>query len=378
MALFPPKNTKRLKVLIYRLGSLGDIVVSLPALHLVKRAFPESERRLLSSFPPHAKAAPASAVLANTGLIDGYFRYHYGTRNVKELFQLWWQLVRWRPTVLVYMSGTRGIPSAKRDALFFRLCGIRQMLGVPTTGDMQFPRTKVDPFTGTTSLEFESERLVRNLSSLGNANIDTPASWSLHLTAEEQAKAKAVLSGASTLPLLAVSVGTKMQSKDWGKENWRALLSRLGALYPDHALALCGVSEEREVSDYAARGWRESSHSPYINLCGMLNPRESGAVFSQARLFIGHDSGPMHLAASVQTPCVAIFSSRNTPRVWFPYGNHHNVVYHKVHCQGCNLEVCTIEQKKCILSITVEEVVDAVKAIISPVTSLSKAPNPLE
>src|SRR6185312_10619730 len=125
------------RVLIYRLGSLGDTIVALPALHLVARAFPEAERRMLTNFPVNAKAPPAAAILENTGLVHGYFRYAVGTRNPLALLSLWWKLIRWRPQVLVYLGAQRGIESAHRDAVFFRLCGIRRLIGVPLTEDMQ-------------------------------------------------------------------------------------------------------------------------------------------------------------------------------------------------------------------------------------------------
>jgi ADP-heptose:LPS heptosyltransferase len=79
----------------------------------------------------------------------------------------------------------------------------------------------------------------------------------------------------------------------------------------------------------------------------------------------------MHLAAAVQTPCVAVFAARNIPRVWFPYGKQHRVVYHKVDCAGCGLETCIIERKKCITSITVEEVLAQVRAALASTTLVS-------
>ena len=351
-------STKR--VLIYRLGSLGDTLIALPALHLVTRAFPDSERRLLTNFPVNAKAPPAAAILENTNLIHGYFRYAIGTRSPRELFALWWQLFRWRPQVLVYMGPTRGVDSARRDEKFFRLCGIRRLIGVPLTEDMQQNRWD----ESTQALEPEADRLARNLAELGDAQLDAPASWDLHLTNAEHARAKEVLSPAAGHPILAVSVGTKVQSKDWGRDNWRALLNRLATLYPDHALVLAGASEENEASEFSADGWRQISRSPVVNLCGLLTPRESAAVFAQAKVFVGHDSGPMHLSAAVQTPCVAIFAARNKPRVWFPYGKQHRVLYHQTDCWGCGLETCITERKKCLTSITVDEVVNEVRAIL--------------
>ncbi|MGD0445543.1 MAG: glycosyltransferase family 9 protein [Edaphobacter sp.] len=352
-------STKR--VLIYRLGSLGDTLVALPALHLVARAFPNAERRLLTNFPINAKAPQAAAILENTDLVHGYFRYAAGTRSPRELLALWWQLARWRPEVLVYMGPARGIESARRDARFFRFCGIQHLIGVPSTEDMQKNRWQQSE----QALEPEAARLARNIAELGDANLDDPASWNLHLTEAEDARAKEVLAPAADHPILAVSVGTKVQSKDWGRDNWRALLNRLAALYPNHALALCGAREESEASEFAAAGWRENSAAPIVNLCGLLTPRESAAAIARARIFVGHDSGPMHLAAAVQTPCVAIFAARNKPRVWFPYGKRHRVLYHQTDCWGCGLETCIVEKKKCLTSITVDEVATQVRAILS-------------
>ncbi len=120
-----------------------------------------------------------------------------------------------------------------------------------------------------------------------------------------------------------------------------------------------------EASEFAAEGWRENGGGPVVNLCGKLTPRESAAAFARARVFVGHDSGPMHLAAAVQTPCVAIFAARNKPRVWFPNGSQHRVVYHKVECWGCGLETCIVEKKRCLTSITVDEVMAEVRAELS-------------
>jgi heptosyltransferase III len=351
-------STKR--VLIYRLGSLGDTLVALPALHLVARAFPQAERRMLTNFPVNVKAPPAAAILENTGLVHGFLRYTVGARGLRELFSLWWQVFRWRPEVLVYLGSSRGVASAQRDAAFFRACGIRRLIGVPLVEDMQQNRWEAADGT----LEPEGARLVRNVAELGDARIDDPESWDLHLTESEKARADEVLRPVEERPLITVSVGTKVQSKDWGRENWRALLGRVAGAYSGYALALCGAPEESEASEFAAEGWRQAGGGPVVNLCGQLTPRQSAAAFARARVFIGHDSGPMHLAAAVQTPCVAIFAARNKPRVWFPYGRRHRVIYHQTECWGCGLETCVVERKRCLTSIGVEEVLGEVRAVL--------------
>ncbi len=367
------KTTTR-RVLVYRLGSLGDMVVALPALHLVARAFPAAERRLLTNLPVSVKAPAAAAVLEGSGLVQGYMRYAAGTRSVGELARLWWRIARWRPQVLVYLAASRGVEVARRDAAFFRLCGVRRMVGVPVTEGMQrnfygAATGGKDHAMGDGNLEPEAERLVRCIGELGAVGevadpgrMQQTASWDLRLSAAEHAAAaRAIGDEALGMEIIAVSVGTKVQAKDWGKENWRGLLGRMAEAFPGRALLLAGVEEENEASEYAAEGWRESGGGLVVNLCGRLTPRESAAAFARARLFVGHDSGPMHLAAAVGTPVVAIFAARNIPRQWFPYGKKHSVVYHRVECWGCGLETCVEQQKKCLMSITVDEVMVAVR-----------------
>ena len=352
------ENLRVKRVLIYRLGSLGDMVVALPALHLVTRAFPYAERRMLTNVPVHAKAPTAAAVLEGTELVHEYFRYGVGTRGVRELASLWWQLVRWRPQVVVYLAAFRTAAVVKRDSRFFALCGIWRQIGVPVTEAMQQNLW----IEADGALEPEAQRLLRNLAELGDGRLDDPASWDLRLSEAEIAKAREVLDAAGGLPVIAVSVGTKVQAKDWGAENWRGFLAAVARELSGFALALCGAVEEFAASEAAAEGWRTAGGGVVMNLCGKLTPRESAAIFAEARIFIGHDSGPMHLAAAVQTPCVAIFAARNKPGVWFPYGKQHRVVYHKVDCWGCGLETCVVEKKKCIASITVTEVMAEVRA----------------
>jgi heptosyltransferase-3 len=362
------------RVLVYRLGSLGDMLVALPALHLVARAFPEAERRMLTNVPVNSKAPAAEAILEGSGLVQGYMRYAVGTRSVRELLGVWWEIVRWRPQVLVYLAASRGVKAAQRDEAFFRLCGVQRIVGVPLTEGMQrnyygAASGGKDHAMGDGHLEPEAARLVRCIGQLGAAGdiadpgrLNDPASWDLHLSAEEhESAAKAMGAAALEVESIAVSVGTKVQAKDWGRENWRALLERMAGEFPGRALLLLGAVEESEASEFAAEGWRANGGGVVVNLCGRLTPRESAAAIARARMFVGHDSGPMHLAAAVGTPVVAIFAARNIPRQWFPFGKQHRVVYHRVECWGCGLETCIEQQKKCLMSITVDEVMEAVR-----------------
>ncbi|MFC5864585.1 glycosyltransferase family 9 protein [Acidicapsa dinghuensis] len=345
------------KVLIYRLGSLGDTVVALPCFHLIERKFPNAERRLLTNFPIHAKAPASAAVLGDSGLVHGYMRYTVGTRSAGELLRLAREIRRFKPDVLVYLMPVRSTASVQRDKWFFRVaCGVRHIVGIPVPEQLE----RIEN-SSTGMYQSEAVRLALTVSALGDAGVSELKNWSLRLTDSERNKARTGLGQKVGQPLVVCGPGTKMQAKDWGQENWRLLMEKLSSAYPGFGLAMIGAKEDSEVSEYAAAAWL----GPKVNLCGILSPRETAAVLEHAAVFLGPDSGPMHLAACAGVPCVIAFAARGLPGVWYPAGSQHRVIYHKVDCFGCNLETCIEQDRKCLTSITVDEMADAVAAVMA-------------
>jgi ADP-heptose:LPS heptosyltransferase len=337
------------------LGSLGDTVVALPCFHLIERTFPGAERFLLTNFPVHAKAPASAAVLGDSGLVHGYMRYTVGTRRVDELLRLAWEIRRFRPDLLVYLMPLREWKNVQRDRMFFRMAGVRRIVGLPGEQDAE---RRFDAGKGL--YEPEALRLGRMVRELGEVNAGDPANWSLHLTDVERTAARAALGALAEGPLMVCGPATKMQSKDWGEDNWRELLGRLHNEYPEHRLVLVGAREDAEVSEFAAQEWAGAK----VNLCGRLSPRETAAVLGHADVFLGPDSGPMHLAASVGVPCVIAFSAHGLPGVWYPAGEQHQIIYHQTDCFGCGLETCIVEARKCLRSVTVDEMEQAVGRVL--------------
>lgn len=334
------------RVLIYRLGSLGDTVVALPALHLVKRAFPGARRQMLTNIPVHAKAPAAAAVLEGSGLVDGFISYPIATRSLRELAAVWWSIRRFRPDLLVYLMPPRGQRGLQRDVRFFRFCGIRNFVGLPS-GDLGESRLEEQ----TDLFERESKRLLRSLSPLGEAEVDDLRWWDLRLSQEEQRRAIEAISPLAGRRLIACGAGTKMQAKDWGPENWKMLLSRLATEFHDYGLVLVGAKEDADVSESTSGAWDDRR----VNLCGSLTPRQTAAVLGNTELFLGPDSGPMHLAAAVGVPCAIAFSARDRRGKWFPIGAGNRIVYRRIECEECQLEVCIERKRRCLTSISVDE-----------------------
>jgi heptosyltransferase III len=130
---------------------------------------------------------------------------------------------------------------------------------------------------------------------------------------------------------------------------------------PHTGLVMVGSADEFSRSEGLAADWS----GPTINLCGKLTPRESGAVASSAVAFLGHDSGPAHLASAVGAKVVTVFSGRSLPGVWFPFGNEANVLCEKTPCFNCGLSVCEKEAMRCIRSVSPQKVVATTLSVIA-------------
>jgi len=311
------------RVLIYRLGSIGDFVVSLPCFHLIRNHFPTAEIGLLTNYPGESRAAAAAGVLEGSGLVDQYLSYPLETRSVRVLWGLMRSIRSFDPDLLVYLANRGTFTTVFRDYLFFRLNGLTNVVGFPFKRSQ---RLSLPPRSDGGLWESEAHRLARCLVQLGPAETERAEGWDLRLSAQEMAEADRIiadgLKNRSSPPrLIGVSIGTKQAVKDWGEDNWRKVLEDLKS--SSYGLVLIGAAQERDRSTEAARGWP----GPVINLCGRTSPRVSAAAIKRTMLFLCHDSGPMHLAAAVGTRCVAVFSKHNRPGQWYPFGSGHKILY---------------------------------------------------
>ncbi len=328
------------RVVIYRLGSLGDTIVALPSLHRVVAAFPTAERVMLTNVPVSAKAAPLEAILENSGMVDRFIAYPVGTRSVAALRRLRTELRALGADTLVYLTPPRGRRAAWRDWLFFRLCGFRRIVGAPLTADLQHNRVGADG-----CVERECNRLARCIAVLGPVSFDDPAAWDLRLTEAELDAGASALGDTAALPRISINMGGKVAANDWGEANWAALISRLGAEARGHALVIVGAAEDDARAGRIAALW----DGPVANLCGQVRPRVSAAAMQGSRLFIGHDSGPLHLAGSRNVPCIGLYGDTNLPRKWHLYGERHRLIH----------------DLRGVRSISVDQVVEAARALLA-------------
>ena len=334
---------------VLRVGSLGDHLIALPLYRRLRELHVQDTLSLISdalSSGNRKLVGPAS--ILPEGLFDAIWKYPVGSgwRQVLETSRLF---RRQRFDLLYYLMPSRSPRQLWRDRLFFRFAGVPVVgLRAGEATALEAPRYLPD----VERYEHETNRLARAIPALQDLDFEaTPGLSSLQLTAAEHDQCAAMI-GSSQGRAVAISLGTKCDVNHWGLENWQQLVRRLGDSGTLDRLFLIGAADEYEECESLRRLWPGEVR----NFCGQLAPRQSAAVIAGSRLFIGHDSGPMHMAAAVGVPIVAVFSSRNLPGVWFPLNERRRIHYTTIECMGCGRLRCEDRHKACIRTITVDEV----------------------
>ncbi|MCJ7662901.1 MAG: glycosyltransferase family 9 protein, partial [Desulfobacterales bacterium] len=162
---------------------------------------------------------------------------------------------------------------------------------------------------------------------------------------------------------IAIHPGAYYPSQRWPAERFgevaRRILEKCGA-----KVILLGSSDEEEllkaVKDSTGNG---------IQIFSCSGIRELMALLSKCDLMICNNSGPLHIASALKVPTVSMIGPTVTP-LWLPCGKHDMVINKALSCSPCNRAVCN--GHKCMESITVDEVFEAVRAQISHIRQKRK------
>lgn len=153
--------------------------------------------------------------------------------------------------------------------------------------------------------------------------------------------------------------GAKYFTKRWALENFIALAQWLRC---EHAIApvfSVGAMEKEITEELRQKCGREFA------LLDSLDLRELIALIAGARIFIGNDSGPGHLAAAAACPVVAIFGSSSSVH-WAPWRTAHRVVQNDFPCNPCAGDRCyAFAEPRCIMSVTLEQVKTACDSLLA-------------
>ena len=152
-----------------------------------------------------------------------------------------------------------------------------------------------------------------------------------------------------------VNLGATKPANRWIPERFGVLARELSRDVP---VCFTGGTSDLSVAS-AARA--ASGDARVRDLVGQTSLRQLVALTRRARLYIGCDTGPMHIAAGLGTPVVALFGPADPARTG-PWGSGHRILRVPPPCAPCNRRTCNQPRHACMEDITVEHVLAAVRA----------------
>jgi ADP-heptose:LPS heptosyltransferase len=334
---------------IFRIGHLGDAIVSMPAIAALRSANPDASLLLLTNEPPNGQMVSLGQVLGATGWFDQTIEYPTrGPWLVRALaiVRAIRKLRAFAPQVVYCLPPNRTRWQRMRDDWVFR-----RLAKAGRIIDAGIPESDLSGLQRQTRVTPEWKRF---LDVVGMPPIE---GFRLVLPEATRARAGEILAAHGLDPgaeLVAVGPGSKMPAKVWPRERFVDVGRRILRSRRAHLLVL-GGAEDKSLGDALCSAWGTRC----TNLAGALKIDEALAVLSHCVLYVGNDTGTMHAAAIVGVPCVAIFSARDLPGLWEPYGDQHEILRANVDCAGCMLETCTQHGNKCLTAISVDEVEQA-------------------
>ncbi|MDX8437998.1 glycosyltransferase family 9 protein [Mesorhizobium australafricanum] len=180
----------------------------------------------------------------------------------------------------------------------------------------------------------------------------------------EMAKALALLDKFHLRPnaFVAVHAGASFPGRRWQPERFAAAIDRISA-ETGLSVVLVGSPDESE----AAEKILAAAKTPIVNLVGALPLQTLPALLKQARLFLGNDSGPMHMAAAAGIPVVGLFGLQSPIR-WGPVGVPSIAVRPSMPCDCVGGDLCKRPDPNkacCVWRLEIDQVVEAVLELLA-------------
>lgn len=354
----PPLDAAAVReVLVLRLDRIGDVLMSLPALHDLRAALPDAHIRLAIGrwSEPIAKSAPVDDVLVWSAPWVG---------RAAEGADTWPALAgRARSLRADRVDLALDLQGDVRANLLMALAGARRRAGYANTGGAWL-LTDVIPLDETISWVDQNRLAVAQV--LGRASGSGRPDA---LTPSDRAFGRELftrLGLEARRPLVGVHPSGGRRVKQWDVARWGEVAARLQREFGATVL-ITGGEGDRALAETVARALPERA----FDLTGKLSVRETLAVIAGLDLFLSPDTGPMHMAAAAGTPSVSVFGPSDPVRYFSaPPGPRHVVVRRELWCSPCNLirrppaECAGAEAPECLRAVTVDDVYTAAAGLL--------------
>jgi len=340
-----------LEILIIKLSAIGDVIHSLPSLRALREIFPDARISWV------VETAASDLLIGNPDLdriiISHRKKWAANLRNLRDV----------RDTFSEAASFLRDLRDRNYDIIIdFHGLFKSAVLAFLARGKRKIGYDSMQELSGI----FYNEKITEDMGKHAvDRYLDFPrylgfkgdkAEFKIYPGVENERQVEDLLRAHQIEPgdpVIAVSPQALWDTKLWDNQKFAALCDRISDEL-GMKIVFTGSGAEEMIADITAK-----MKTAAVNLEGRTTLRGLAALFKRVSLLVTTDSGPMHLAAAMGTPVVAIFGPTSPARTG-PYGGTHNVIQKiDMKCVPCFLKHC--ETKDCMDSVTVDEVFQAVK-----------------
>lgn len=334
------------KILVIQTAFIGDVVLSLPLVQVLKKNFPSTEIDLMV-IPKTAELLREHPDISDLIIFDKRGK-DKGLKGIVKTARL----VSQRSYDVTFI-----LQRYFRSALIPFLAGVKVRVGFDKS-PFKFLYTHVVEYKQVHEIE-------RNLSMLELFGIDikkTKELPNLYPSEQDRIRVDELLLGVSS-QIVSIAPGSVWETKKWLKERYGKLAKLL--VSDGFAVALIGGKEDYSLCEEIKK---ISESEKVFNFCGKLSLLQSAELIRRSIVLVSNDTAPMHIAVAMRTPVIAIFGSTVPEFGFYPYGERDRVIQvENLYCRPCGIhgrKKCPEGHFKCMKLIETERVYSEVKSLI--------------
>ncbi len=336
------------RILIVKPSSLGDIVHSLPVLWELRKLHPDAHIGWVVK-------EVWKDILFENPLIDEIIVLKKGMKGFLSAVK---EIRNSRFDTIIDLQGLF------RSGALSWLSGGRERLGFENARELAwlFYNKKI---TIQNKQIHAVNRYLLSFNPSGNSSgipSATPPHFPLYINMDDAAWAGEFLNKtdlSNITPLIAINPSARWIKKRWPANLYAGLINHL-IQELKAGIIILGSKEDIPVAEEIS----SLVNGRLAIAAGKTSLKTLTALLNKVDILITNDSGPMHLAAALERPVVALFGPTD-PKLTGPYGNNHTVIRKDMECSPCFRKSCKHGRPLCMESITVEDVMNAVKKIIN-------------
>lgn len=336
-------------ILIVLIAGIGDLVLASKSIRAIRNGNPDKQIHCLTS-------ADALSIAMNYDYVDHVWAFPLRKlrRNKSQIFKILGLIWKLRKTdfysvINLYRISSRA--GAIRMGILFLLLGAKTKIGHDHKGFNFFLTKTVPPET------FQNRHFTDSMVDIAQLIGGVPDERGIEVFWEKNSEKKwEHLFSDKTKSIgkitIGINPGADKPHKRWNPDYYALVADHLSEHLNAKIIVLGGPGEEK-ISRYIQDKMKNSA----TNLGGQLTLNDLVYIISQLDLLVTNDSGPMHIAAALKTPLVAIFGPEH-PVYTRPYTTEdlYRIVHKDVDCRPCNRSNC--KRPVCLDLITPEEVIE--------------------